>query len=260
MFKKHSVLLVLLFSVLTLHSYAQADIRLYPARVFFYTQDGMIQQKSVHIINKSNKTITCSIDLMDWNRDSIGMKKYYVLGFLSSTVKEMLSTNIKTIQLAPNEEKDIMIDLKLNNKNISFKNSMLFITQMDTDSTQKGIKILAQLGIHLYITNNKYLDKQLIVSDANIQKTEKGKTLKFNVHNKTKGVIDTDIKSELQDENGKTIEISKKLPISTMPNDKYTVQIPFTKMNMQNHAYKIILYIDNGYEFPLQVIEIPYKS
>lgn len=256
-----TILVSLLFSaVLFQQANAQADIRLYPSRLFFYQQEGLKQQKTVHLINKSTKKVVCLADILDWKRDSTGNKIYYPAGTLSTGASGFMSVQHKTISLEPGEDKEITVSMNMKPGETAFKNSMLFFTQIDTDTLQKGLKILIQLGVHLYSLPEKYVTKKITVSNAMLQDTGASPNLCLDISNTTQAVIDSEIKAEIVNEDSEKPEESIRVPFSSMPSDFFRVKIPFKKTNKFKNATKIIVYIDNGFEHPLQVVEIPFKS
>lgn len=253
-------LLFFFCSILVEGVIAQADIRLYPSRVFFYQQEGRMQTKTIHLVNRSAKKIICRAEILDWQRDSTGNKIYYPENTLSKSASRIMSISHNTIVLEPGEDKEITISMDMKNGEDGFKNSMLFFTQIDTDSLRKGLKILIQLGVHLYSLPEKYVEKQVKVNKAALQNKDSISNLSLDISNITLGVIDTEIKAEIFSEDGTRLNESKKVPISSMPGDSFKVIIPFIKSNKFQNAHKIIVYIDNGFEYPLQVVEIPFKS
>ena len=251
---------LLFLSVLLQQVNAQADIRLYPSRLFFYQQEGLQQQKTVHLVNKSAKKVICLAEMLDWKRDSTGNKIYYPIGTLPTSGSSIMTVSQNTISLEPGEDKEITISMNMKNGETTFKNSMLFFTQVDTDTLQKGLKILIQLGVHLYSVPQKYVDKIIIVSNAIIKDTGGGPNLCFDIANTTRAIIDTEIKAEILNEEGEKQEESQKMHISSMPDDSFRVTIPFNKTSKLKNGSKIIVYIDNGFEHPLQMVEIPITS
>lgn len=247
------------FAGFTIQARAQADIRLYPSRVFFYQQEGRIQQKTIHLVNKSTKKVVCRAELFDWKRDSTGNKVYYPAGTLPASGAGVLSVQHNTIVLQPGEDREITVSLDMKNAS-EFKNSMLFFTQIDTDSLKKGLKILIQLGVHLYSLPEKYVERQVKIDRATWQDTEDKLGVNLRLSNVTGAIIDTEIKAELVAKDGEQLGESGKIPVSSMPGDSFRIHIPFNKTNPIQNGSKIIVYIDNGFEYPLQVVEIPFKS
>lgn len=255
--------IIIMFIILcqtVLFTTAQADIRLYPARLFFYQQEGVVQQKSVHLINKSAKMVVCKAELLDWKRDTLGNKIYYPAGTLATSASNILSLMQNTITLMPGEDKEISIEMNSKSAANEFKNSMLFFTQIDMDSLKSGLKVLIQLGVHVYSLPQKYTDKQIKINNAVWLNKDDDSRLSMDISNATTAIIDTDMRAEIFNEDGDKLEQSSKISISSMPNDAYKVTIPFIKTNRLKHASKIIVYIDNGFEYPLQVVEIPFKA
>jgi hypothetical protein len=257
---KTIVLLFFFCSMLVQGVIAQADIRLYPSRLFFYQQEGLVQTKTIHLVNRSAKKIVCRAEILDWQRDSTGNKIYYRENSLPSSASRMMSVQHNTIVLEPEEDKEITIRMDMKNGEAGFKNSMLFFTQIDTDSLRKGLKILIQLGVHLYSLPQKYVEKQVKVNKAIFQNKDSTTSLSLDISNLTQGVVDTEIKADILSEDGNRLDESKKVPVSSMPGDSFKVTIPFIKSNKLQNARKIIVYIDNGFEHPLQVVEIPFKQ
>ncbi len=253
-------LLLFFCSVLVQGAIAQADIRLYPSRLFFYQQEGLVQTKTVHLVNRSGKKIVCRAEILDWQRDSSGNKIYYPENTMSSSASRIMSVPHHTIVLQPEEDKEVTIRMDMKHGEAGFKNAMLFFTQVDTDSLHKGIKILIQLGVHLYSLPQKYVDKQVTVNKVTWQNKDSVTSLSLAISNQTLAVIDTELKAEIFNEEGTRLEESKKVPVSSMPGDSFRVTIPFIKTNKLQNAHKIIVYIDNGFEHPLQVVEVPFKS
>ncbi len=256
---KALLLSFLFLPALLQHANAQADIRLYPSRLFFYQQEGLIQKKTIHLVNKSLKKVVCRAEILDWKRDSTGNKIYYAAGTLATSASRIMSAQHNTITLEPGEDKEITISMDMKNGEEGFKNSMLFFTQIDTDSLKRGIKILIQLGVHLYSLPEKYVEKQISVNSAKWQDKNDNPAIRVDLSNITKAIIDTEIKAEIFNEEGDKLDESSKMPISSMPEDSFFVTLPFTKTNKLKNGGKIILYLDNGFEYPLQVVEIPFK-
>lgn len=237
---------------------AQADIRLYPSRLFFYRQEGAVQQKVIHLVNRSAKRVVCRAEIVDWKRDSTGNKSYYFPGTLASSASSVMSVQYPMITLEPGEDKEVVVDMDMKLET-GFKNAMLFFTQVDTDSLKRGLKILIQLGVHLYSLPERYTDKKITVRNASLLDTGNVRRLFFDISNTTQAIIDTDIKAEIRDSDGSKLDESAQLPVSSMPGDRYRVSIPFPKKTKLKNGSRIIVYLDNGMEHPLQVVEIPYQ-
>lgn len=149
----------LLFTVLGMggESYAQG-ISVSPSRIFYKGLPGHTLTESVTFTNNSSTAFNFTSSLKDWERDSIGQKRYFAPGSLDQSNSNWIKLSESTVSLKPGETKKVMIALTVPKDTPIQKltNSMVFFTQMKEqrqrteDQKQVGVNVLLEVGIQVY--------------------------------------------------------------------------------------------------------------
>lgn len=138
-------------------SYAQG-ISVSPSRIFFKGLPGQTVTEFVTFTNNSSIAFNFTASIKDWERDSLGQKRYFAPGSLNLSNSGWIKLSESTVNLSPRETKKVMIALTIPKDTPIQKltNSMVFFTQMKEqqqrmeDQKQVGINVLLEVGIQVY--------------------------------------------------------------------------------------------------------------
>ncbi|MFD1771585.1 hypothetical protein [Sphingobacterium suaedae] len=151
---KYLFALFFLYSTVTL-VFGQG-ISVSPSRVFFKGEAGQTVSQAITFQNGSNGTLDFVAQFKDWDRDSLGVKRYYPTGGGRHSNAEWLSLSESTLRLAPGESKSVVLSMTIPLANHAplLTNSMLFFTQANEQSKMirqgVAVNVLLEVGIQVY--------------------------------------------------------------------------------------------------------------
>ncbi|RPE12063.1 hypothetical protein EGT74_00455 [Chitinophaga lutea] len=133
---------------------AQSGLAATPMKLFFDAPPGSPQTLSVALSNPSPRVMEAGISLADWRRDSSGHIVYYPPGSQSNSCAAWLKVLPgERFSLRPGETKQFSVILQAPARADSLKNSMLFFTQLNTDSAkdERGMHILVAVRVGVQV-------------------------------------------------------------------------------------------------------------
>jgi P pilus assembly chaperone PapD len=103
-------------------------ISISPSRIFFTGEPGQTVSQVITFSNTSNAELNFVANLKDWDRDSIGVKKYYSPGQKQQSNAAWLTLSENTVRLAPGETKSVNLSMTIpkNPAPQQLSNAMLF--------------------------------------------------------------------------------------------------------------------------------------
>ncbi len=129
-----------------------------PSRIFFKGEPGQTVSQTITLNNATSTEFNFVANLKDWDRDSLGNKRYYPAGQRKQSNAAWLSLSENSTHLAPGETKLLNLTMTIPpaGQTSRLTNSMLFLTQVKEQ--QKGLQnglnvnVLLEVGIQVYHT------------------------------------------------------------------------------------------------------------
>lgn len=129
-----------------------------PSRIFFKGEAGQTISRTITLNNSSTADFNFVASLKDWDRDSLGNKRYYPAGQRKQSNTAWLSLSENSTRVAPGETKLLNLTMTIppTSQTSQLTNSMLFLTQIKEQ--QKGLQnglnvnVLLEVGIQVYHT------------------------------------------------------------------------------------------------------------
>lgn len=235
-----------------------------PSRIFFKGEPGQTVTHPITFSNQSSSTFTFVTRIMDWDRDSLGVKIYYPAGTKQSSNAAWLNLSDPSLNLAPGETKQVNLTMTIPNKNgsDSLSNSMLFFTQLknrrDSISEGLGINILLEMGIQVYHIPAGLSPGELDIVDfqdkgqINIQK-KSVRQLAVKIKNSGSLNRDGNIRFELTN-----IQTGEEIPVQSIA----LAMLPFSQQwvifNLPSDLkgrYLAVAILEGGQQYDLKVAE-----
>lgn len=241
---------------------AQIGFQVSPAKLYF-TQKGETEQTlRLHVNNTTNARLVLQATCVDWRRDSTGTKVYYAPGSLPTSVCSSIKVTPGVIELAPNEERDILVTLNPDQqvKSASFRNGMLLLTQSNEVETARSrapaeFIIKVQMGVHLYVLPEVSLKPDIAITDMDISRSGEQYQVKVKVHNKGEILLESQLRLEyLNTETMEEVKVAP-IPVNTLPTEAFnvTTTIPLA---VTPGKYHIVAILDSGPNQALKVAEL----
>ncbi len=240
-------------------------ISISPSRIFFTGEVGQTVSQTITFSNTSNSELTFVANLKDWDRDSLGVKKYYASGYLSHSNSSWLSLLENTVSLAPGETKQINLSMRIpEDAALQLTNSMLFFTQVKQQkaATASGLSmnVLVEVGIQVYHTpvgltsgDLEFLafkDKQIIADQAG----NPVRRMEVKVSNTGQINKDAYLRFELTNtETGEEIPV-KAVAIALLPKATQWVQVDLPAQ-LHSGKYLAVAILDAGSQYDLKIAE-----
>lgn len=245
-------------------TYAQG-ISVSPSRIFFKGQSGQTVSQTISFSNTSNSEFYFVSNLKDWDRDSLGVKKYFPAGQRKQSNASWLLLSDNSVRLAPGETKNVILNMTIPNDAapLALTNSMLFFTQVKEQKgdLQKGVNmnVLLEMGIQVY-----HLPSGLAQGDLEFlafedrgmftKETEQEVRQMF-VKVKNTGQINKDayVRFELTNmETGEEVPV-KSIAIAMLPDAEQWIQLdlPATLKG----RYLAVAILDAGTQYDLKIAE-----
>ncbi len=129
-------------------------------RLFFKGAPGETVSEKLAITNAGAAPYEFLIHLQDWNRDSLGNKRYFPMSTQPHSNAAYISVPQTTLRIGPNETRTFTVTMKIPpaGTESTTTNSMLFFTQSQAQALDPkskaaiGIKIKIEFGIQLFYT------------------------------------------------------------------------------------------------------------
>ncbi|RZM09029.1 MAG: hypothetical protein EOO88_49385 [Pedobacter sp.] len=234
-----------------------------PSRIFFKGKPGQTVTESITFTNNSNKTLTFTSAIKDWERDSLGTKVYYPASKLKESNGNWLSLSESTIVLAPGQTKQVALNMQIPTNAIAMSQSMVFFTQANeqrkVDAQVKiGLNVLLEVGVQVYHVPDGLLPgtlEFLAFDDRGIKKKDTASVRAMRVKVKNNGQLNKDayVRFELTNiETGEEITI-KPIAIAMLPNAVQSIQLELPG-NLKGR-YLVVSILDAGSQYSLKVAE-----
>ncbi len=219
--------------------------------------------------NPSKKYITYRLYLKDFYRDSLGEKIYLDPGTMPGSNAGWVGGLPATIDLAPDETKDIPVylnipaDTAISQRGVT--RSMLFLSQIgnaDTTAARRGnrnmgIQIRLELAIHIYYTPVGATRRNLefmSFDERGLVLSGKDTLRRYAVRVANSGEVSTDatLRVELtRKTDGKEIAVPEKR-ISLLPG---TEQVVYVDLPVVRGRYLAVAFLDTGDQNDLKVAQ-----
>jgi len=246
-------------------------ISISPSRIFFTGDPGQTVSQTITFSNTSNTELYFVANLKDWDRDSVGVKKYYSEGQKPQSNAAWLTLSENTVRLAAGETKSVNLSMTIpkNPASRQLTNTMLFFTQVKEQKAalQNGLhmNVLIEVGIQIYHTPSGLNPGDLeflAFEDRHVTPNKTGLPVRrMDIHVKNTGQINKDayVRFELTNtETGEEIPV-KTVAIAMLPHSDQWVQIDLPeKLVAGNYLAVAILDAGNQYDLKIAEKEITY--
>ena len=257
------VFIVFLF----IKNYGQAQaVSVSPSRLFFTGNTGQEISQQITITNTGNASATFSASVMDWDRDSIGEKRYYAAGTQKLSNARWVEVLPNVIEIAPGAKKqvNVLLHVPAGEANTGVKNSMLFLTQINEQKPSQalnnnaniGVIVKLEFGIHVYYTPTGITHKELdflAVENKGLVTVYNDKAQRIAVKIKSLSNVITDGFLNFELTNKTTGEELKPATrsISMLPGDEQIVYLDLP--DSLTGSYLLVALLDGGPETTLKI-------
>lgn len=188
----------------TSYAYGQSSFQVESSRLFFSEPvAGAAPATKLKVKNPGTSRLIIRASCADWERDSVGDKKYYPPGTLKTSCCPYLTVQPETIELNPGQEQELLITLDPATKPQRMLNGMLMLTQVNEEEFGKSkakaqIMFRMRIGVHLYYTPKHVTKRSLSVDTLFvINDTKELKPLQVKIHNTGDLNLDSHVRFEL---------------------------------------------------------------
>lgn len=236
-----------------------------PSRIFFKGEAGQIVTQTITFTNSSKTNFNFIPSIKDWDRDSLGVKKYYPLGELDRSNGAWLSLSESSVHLGPGETTTVNLSMQIptNRPATELTNSMVFFTQVKEQQRQDlqqglGINVLLEVGVQVYHLPSGLSSGDLeflAFEDEGILPTKADNIRRMAVKIKNTGEINKDayVRFELTSiETGDEIPI-KSIAVAILPNAEQWIHLDLPA-DLKGH-YLAVAILDAGSQYDLKVAE-----
>ena len=260
--RNYFIILIILFT--NTLAYGQG-ISVSPSRIFFTGQPGQTLSETITFSNTSSDEFYFVATIKDWNRDSLGVKKYYPMGNVSHSNAAWLSLSENTVKLAPGETKQVNVSMTVpNSEPTALSHSMLFFTQVKQQQAAAAhglhMNILVEVGIQIYHTPTglKAGDLEFLAFEDKhiVSRPGEQAVRRIDVKIKNTGQINKDayVRFELTNmETGEEIPIEA-TAIAMLPHSEQWVQIELPE-KLTAGKYLAVAILDAGSQYDLKIAE-----
>ncbi len=233
------------------------------SRLFFNEPTaGAAPVTKLKVKNPGTNRLIIRASCSDWQRDSVGDKKYFPPGTLETSCCPYLTVQPETIELSPGQEQELLITLNPTTHPQRMLNGMLMLTQVNEEEWQGKSKAKAQImfrmriGVHLYYTPKNVTRRSLSVDTLFITNdTKELKPLQVKIHNTGDVNLDSHVRFELTNlETSQEYKVES-LAVNTMPAETIWLKTELP-INVPKGRYLVVAIVDSGPETPLEVAEL----
>lgn len=236
-----------------------------PSRIFFKGEPGQAVTQTITLNNSTNADFNFVANLKDWDRDSLGNKRYYSANQRKQSNASWLALSENSLDLSPGETKRVNLTMTIPpaGQTTQLTNSMLFFTQVKEQKKdlQNGlnVNVLLELGIQVYHTPNglaagnleflAFEDKGILAESAG------AKVRQMFVKIKNTGQINKDgyLRFELTNiETGEEIPV-KAIAIAILPEAEQWIKVNLPT-ELTGH-YLAVAILDAGSQYDLKIAE-----
>lgn len=241
---------------------AQIGFQVSPARLYFTPKGTTEQTLRLHLTNPMDTRLVLQATCADWRRDSTGEKIYYPAGSLPTSCCSFVKIIPSTIELAPGEQRDVLVTLVANQSVQSgeIRNGMLLLTQSNEQETArlKGASqfiIKAQIGVHVYVVPNESSKADIAITNMGIAKVGQQYQVKVHVRNNGGALMESQLRLEYLNLATMQEVKAEAVPVNTMPKDAYSV-VASVPPTLPAGKYLIVAVVDSGPNQTLKVAEL----
>lgn len=241
-------------------------ISISPSRIFFTGEAGQTVSQAITFNNTTTSTLSFIANLKDWDRDSLGSKRYYATGNNAGSNASWLTLSENTVRLAPGETKVVNLSMTIPD-NLATKqqrHSMLFFTQVKEQKAGQAnglhMNVLIEVGIQVYHTpiGLKAGDLEFLAfEDKGAVTVQEGKTIhRMEVKVKNTGQINKDayVRFELTNiETGEETPVDA-VAIALLPDSEQWVHVDLPG-KLAPGRYLAVAILDAGSQYDLKIAE-----
>ncbi len=258
-----SQLLTPFLVVFALCAHGQSSFQVESSRLFFSEPAaGVAPATKLKVKNPGTNRLVIRASCSDWQRDSVGDKKYFPPGTLETSCCPYLTVQPETIELGPGQEQELLITLNPTAQSQRMLNGMLMLTQVNEEVWQGKAKTKAQImfrmriGVHLYYTP-KHVTKRSLSVDTLLVKSgiNELKPLQVKIHNTGDLNLDSHVRFELTNLQTSQEYKVESLAVNTMPAEIIWLKTELPA-NLPKGRYLIVAIVDSGPESQLEVAEL----
>jgi len=259
-----TILFTLCLVLALLHTATGQGISISPSRILFTGNSGETVTQTITFGNSSDKPLSFITRQQDWDRDSLGVKKYYEPNSRPSSNAKWITLSASSVTIPPGGSKQVIVSLSIPADAKKLTNSMLFFTQVKEQQPKQsekmsiGITVLLEVGVQVYYTPAglkpgelefmAFEDKGFVTNGA-----EKTRRLALKINNTGAINKDASIRFELTNKTtGEEIKIEPKI-IAMLPNTVQWVMIDLPA-NLKGDFLAVAL-IDAGSTYDLKIAE-----
>lgn len=235
-----------------------------PSRLVFSGAAGETVSQSITFSNNSPNALSFVNRIQDWDRDSLGSKRYYDGNTKSQSNAKWISLSSNSVEIKPGEARQVTVSLNIPADAKTLTHSMIFFTQVkerqpaQVKGTSIGINILMEVGVQVY-----YAPKDLSVGEFEFLAFKdqgdvehnglKMRTLALKIHNNGAINRDATVKFELTNkETGEEIKLPPQI-IAMLPDASQWVMMKLPT-NLKGKFLAVAL-LDAGSSYDLKVAE-----
>lgn len=256
-------LITLCLVVYTSFVYGQTSFQVESSRLFFSEPvAGVAPTTKLKVKNPGTSRLTIRASCSDWQRDSLGDKKYFPPGTLKTSCCPYLTVQPETIELNPGQEQELLVTLDPATQPNRMLNGMLMLTQVNEEEWQGKTKSKAQImfrmriGVHLYYTPKNVTKRSLSVDTLFIANdTKELKPLQVKIHNTGDLNLDSHVRFELTNLQTSQEYKVESLAVNTMPAETIWLKTELPA-NLAGGRYLVVAIVDSGPETQLEVAEL----
>ncbi len=241
-------------------------ISISPSRIFFTGEAGQTVSQAITFSNTSTGALSFVANLKDWDRDSLGSKRYYATGANTGSNSSWLTLSENAVQLAPGETKVVNLSMTIPDHPATKqqRHSMLFFTQVKEQKAAQTngfhMNVLIEVGIQVYYTPTglKPGDLEFLAfEDKGAATVQEGKVVRrMEVKVKNTGQINKDayVRFELTNtETGEEIPIDA-VAIAMLPDAEQWVRVDLPG-KLAPGRYLAVAILDAGSQYDLKIAE-----
>lgn len=263
MFLRHFLAFIILSNSNTL-VFGQG-IAVAPSRVLFTGAAGQTVSQTITFTNTSTEEFNFVASMKDWDRDSLGVKVYYVPGSRPESNVSWLQLSENSAQLSPGETKSINLTMNIPSDPLlaGQTNSMVFFTQVKKQQENKkpgvNVNVLLEVGVQVYHTPLGLFRGDLeflAFEDRGNIDTKGGSRRQIDVKIKNTGAINKDayVRFELTNmETGEEIPVEA-IAIAMLPEAEQWVRFLLPEKLMKG-KYLSVAILDAGSQYDLKIAE-----
>lgn len=241
-------------------------ISISPSRIFFTGEAGQTVSQPITFSNTSTGTLSFVANLKDWDRDSLGSKRYYATGNNTGSNASWLTLSENTVQLAPGETKVVNLSMTIpdNMATKRQRHSMLFFTQVKEQKAAQAnglhMNVLIEVGIQVYHTPTglKSGDLEFLAFEdkgaVTVQQGQAARRMEVKVKNTGQINKDAYVRFELTNiATGEETSVDA-LPIAMLPDSEQWVRVNLPH-KLAPGRYLAVAILDAGSQYDLKIAE-----